>query len=279
MRTFLDNLRFSLRTIAKKPAFAIVVVLTLALGIGANTTIFTVVNAYLLRPLPFSDPDRLVSLADLQPPNDLTPASFPEFTDWRKGNQVFTEVTGQFSASLNLIGRRQPERVLGVLVSENYFAMLGVQPIAGRTFRAEEHRPGAGPVAVISRELWQREFNGASDAIGKTITLNRTNYTVVGVVDSSPLRTVASPKTELCMPLERSVPYTQRGTHFLRVMARLKPGVGIEQARSDLKVLAHRLDAEYKTGHGITALLLREQLFGNVRLGLLLLLGPRVFCC
>ncbi len=277
MRTFLDNLRFSLRTIAKKPAFAIVVVLTLALGIGANTTIFTVVNAYLLRPLPFSDPERLVSLTDSQPPNDLLPAAFPEFTDWRKGNQAFTEVTGQSSASLNLIGRRQPERVLGVLVSENYFSMLGVQPLAGRTFRAEEHRPGASPVVVISRELWRREFNGAGDAIGKTITLNRTNYTVVGVVDGAPLRTVASPKTELWMPLERAVPYTQRGTHYIRVIARLKPGVGIDQARSDLKVLAHRLDVEYKTGHGITALPLREQLFGNVRLGLLLLLGAAGF--
>ena len=149
--------------------------------------------------------------------------------------------------------------------------------MAGRTFRAEEHRPGASPVVVISRELWRREFNGAGDAIGKTITLNRTNYTVVGVVDGAPLRTVASPKTELWMPLERAVPYTQRGTHFLRVIARLKPGVGIDQARSDLKVLAHRLDVEYKTGHGITALPLREQLFGNVRLGLLLLLGAAGF--
>src|SRR5579863_2339651 len=103
----LTNLRYSLRTFAKKPAFAMVIVLTLALGIGANTTIFTVVNAYLLRPLPFANPDRLVSLTDVQPPNDLTPASYPEFVDWRKGNQVFAEVTGQFSSSLNLIGRRE----------------------------------------------------------------------------------------------------------------------------------------------------------------------------
>ncbi|HLK21251.1 MAG TPA: ABC transporter permease, partial [Bryobacteraceae bacterium] len=192
MRTFLDNIRFSLRTIVKKPAFAIVVVLTLALGIGANTTIFTVVNAYLLRPLPLSDPDQLVSLTDLQPPNERTPASFPEFTDWRNGNQVFTNVTAQVSASLNLIGRRQPERVLGVMVSENYFEMLGVRPIAGRTFRAEEHRPGASPVVLISTDLWRREFNSGADAIGKTITLNRTNYAVVGVVDATPLRALAS---------------------------------------------------------------------------------------
>src|SRR5579864_8190214 len=113
--TMLTALRHSLRTLAKKPAFAIVVVLTLALGIGANTTIFNVVNAYLLRPLPFQDPERLVSLQDLQPPTDLTPASFPEFQDWRKGNQVFSEVTAQFGASLNLTGRREPERVRGVL--------------------------------------------------------------------------------------------------------------------------------------------------------------------
>jgi putative ABC transport system permease protein len=273
----LNDLKYSLRTIAKKPAFAIIVVLTLALGIGANTTIFNVVNAYLLRPLPFSDPEQLVSLTDLQPPNDQTPASFPEFDDWRKGNQVFTDVTGQFSTSLNLIGRRQPERVLGVLVSENYFSVLGIQPVAGRTFRAEEHRPGGNPVVLIGAELWRREFNGASDVVGKSITLNRTNYTVVGVVDSTRLRTLAPRNAELWIPLERAVPFTQRGTHFLRVIARLKPGVGVEQARSDLKVLAHRLDAQYKTGHGITLAPLREQLFGNVRLGLLLLLGAAGF--
>ena len=277
MPRLLNDLKYSLRTFAKKPGFALVVVLTLALGIGANTTIFTVVNAYLLRPLPFSDPERLVSLTDLQPPHDITPASFPEFDDWRKSNQVFTEVAAQFSSSLNLIGRREPERVVGVLISENYFSMLGVQPVAGRTFRAEEHRPGANPVVVIGGELWRREFNGAGDVIGKSITLNRTSYTVVGVVDSTPLRTMGPRKAELWIPLERAVPYTQRGTHFLRVIARLKPGVGVEQARSDLKILATRLDAQYKTGHGITLAPLREQLFGDVRLGLLLLLGAAGF--
>ena len=273
----LNDLKYSLRTLAKKPGFALVVILTLALGIGANTTIFTVVNAYLLRPLPFSDPERLVSLTDLQPPSDLTPASYPEFEDWRKGNQVFAEVAGQFPASLNLIGRREPERVQGVLVSQNYFSMLGVQPIAGRTFRAEEHQPGANPVVVIGPELWRREFNGASDVVGKSITLNRTNYTVVGVVDSTPLKTLGPRNAELWMPLERAVPYAQRGTHYLRVIARLKAVVGIDQARSDLKVLAHRLQQQYKTDHGITAAPLREQLFGNVRLGLLLLLGAAGF--
>jgi putative ABC transport system permease protein len=277
MPRLLNDLKYSFRTLSKKPAFAIVVILTLALGIGANTTIFTVVNAYLLRPLPFSAPERLVSLTDLQPPNDRTPASFPEFDDWRKGNQVFTEVAGQFPENLNLIGRREPQRVQGALVSENYFSMLGVQPVAGRIFQAEEHRAGANPAVVISAELWRHEFNGASDVIGKSITLNQTSYTVVGVVDSAALKTLGPRNAALWLPLERAVPYTQRGTHFLQVIARLKPGVGVEQARSDLKVLAHRLDAQYKTGHGITVAPLREQLFGNVRLSLLLLLGASGF--
>ncbi len=273
----LNDLRYSARAIAKKPAFAIVVILTLALGIGANTTIFTVVNAYLLRPLPFSHPERLVSLQDLQPPSDLTPASYPEFQDWRSGNQVFDGVAGQFSQSMNLTGRREPERVLGVLVSENYFSLLGVQPALGRAFHADEHRPGASPVVVIGAKLWQREFNGASDAIGKNITLNRTEYTVVGVVQEATLRTLGPRNGELWMPLERAVPYDQRGTHYLSIVARLKPGVAIEQARADLKVLAHRLDVQNKTGHGITAAPLRERLFGNVRLSLLLLLGAAGF--
>jgi putative ABC transport system permease protein len=273
----LTNLRHSLRTFAKKPGFAIVVVLTLALGIGVTTTIFTVVNAYLLRPLPFANPERLVSLADVQPPNELTPASYPEFQDWRNGNQAFTEVTGQFPSNLNLIGRHEPERVQGVLVSENYFAMLGVQPVVGRVFRADEHKPGAPPVAVIGTELWHREFNSASDAIGKSITLNRVNYTVVGVVQEPALRTLGSRTAALWMPLERAVPYTQRGTHYLRVIAKLKPGVGIDQASSGLKVLARSLDTQNKHGHGIALKPLREQLFGDVRLSLLLLLGAAGF--
>jgi len=273
----LTNLRHSLRTFAKKPGFAIVVVLTLALGIGVTTTIFTVVNAYLLRPLPFANPERLVSLADVQPPNELTPASYPEFQDWRNGNQAFTEVTGQFPSNLNLIGRHEPERVQGVLVSENYFAMLGVQPVVGRVFRADEHKPGAPPVAVIGTELWHREFNSASDAIGKSITLNRVNYTVVGVVQEPALRTLGSRTAALWMPLERAVPYTQRGTHYLRVIAKLKPGVGIDQASSGLKVLARSLDTQNKNGHGIALKPLREQLFGDVRLSLLLLLGAAGF--
>ena len=273
----LTDLRYSLRTLAKKPAFAIVVVLTLALGIGANTTIFNVVNAYLLRPLPFPDPERLVSLQDLQPPTDLTPASYPEFQDWRKGNQVFSEVTAQFSVSLNLTGRREPERVRGVLVSENYFAMLGVQPILGRTFRADEHQPGAARVAIISTALWQREFNGAADAIGKTLTLNLNPYTVVGVLHENTLRSISPRNADVWTPLERSAPWTQRGTHFLTVFGRLKPGLGIHQAQADLKVLARRLDEQYKTDHGITVMPLRDQLLGNVSLTLFVLLGAAGF--
>ncbi len=271
----LNDLRYSLRSLTKKPAFAFVVVLTLALGIGANTTIFNVVNAYLLRPLPFPQPEHLVALLDVQP--TLTPASFPEFEDWRNGNQVFTDVVAQFSRNMILTGRREPEQVRGVFVSQNYFSLLGVQPVLGRAFRAEEHRAGADPVVIIGTELWQREFNRAGDAIGKSITLNQTNYTVVGVIPPASLIPLGPRNTDLWMPLERAVPWTQRGTHFLAVIGRLKPGLGIEQAQSDLKVLAHRLDAQYKTGHGIIATPLREYLFGDVRLSLLLLLGAAGF--
>ncbi len=122
-----------MRTIGKRPGFVLVIVLTLALGIGANTAIFGVVNAYLLRPLPFPDAGRLVALEDRQPPADLTPASFPEFEDWRKGNQVFDFVAGRFVHSLNLIGRHDPVRVRAALVSQDFFPMLRVHPVLGRT--------------------------------------------------------------------------------------------------------------------------------------------------
>jgi putative ABC transport system permease protein len=273
MAGFLNDLRIALRTIGKRPGFVLVIVLTLALGIGANTAIFGVVNAYLLRPLPFPDAGRLVALEDRQPPADLTPASFPEFEDWRKGNQVFDFVAGRFVHSLNLIGRHDPVRVRAALVSQDFFPMLRVHPVLGRTFTAAEHKTGAAAVAVISTELWQHEFGGDPHAIGQSITLDRTPYTVIGIVGERQLR-FGSPKvTDLWIPLERDVPWRQRGVHFLTVIARLKPGVTLDRAAQSLKVLAAQLDAQYKTGHSIVASPLQANLFGETRASLLILLG------
>jgi len=238
MAGFLNDLRIALRTLGQRPGFALVIVLTLALGIGANTAIFGVVNACMLRPLPFPDADRLVALEDHQPPDDLTPASFPEFEDWRKGNQAFDFVAARFIRNLNLVGRHEPARVRAALVSQDYFPMLRAQPVLGRTFSAAEHQPGAPAVAVISAGLWQREFGGDPHAIGQSITLDRTPYTVVGVVAEQQLRFGSPRVTDIWAPLERDLPWRERGTHFLTVVAKLKPGVTLERARHSLKVLA-----------------------------------------
>ena len=277
MSGFLDDIRIALRTLVKRPGFVLVIVVTLALGIGANTAIFGVVSACLLRPLPFPDAGRLVSLQDRQPPDDLTPASLPELGDWRSGNQVFEFVAGRFTRNLNLIGRHDPARVRAALVSRDFFPMLGVQPVLGRTFTAAEHQPGAPAVAVIGNELWQREFGGDPNAIGQSITLDRTPYTVVGVVGEQQLRFGSPRTTEAWIPLERDPPWTQRGTHFLTVMAKLKPGLTLERARQNLKVLARQLDAQYKTGHGIVAEPLQAELFGETRTSLLILLSAAAF--
>jgi len=273
MAGFLNDLRIALRTLGQRPGFALVIVLTLALGIGANTAIFGVVNACMLRPLPFPDADRLVALKDHQPPDDLTPASFPEFEDWRKGNQAFDFVAARFIRNLNLVGRHEPARVRAALVSQDYFPMLRAQPVLGRTFSAAEHQPGAPAVAVISAGLWQREFGGDPHAIGQSITLDRTPYTVVGVVAEQQLRFGSPRVTDIWAPLERDLPWRERGTHFLTVVAKLKPGVTLERARHSLKVLAKHLDAQYKTGHGIVAMPLQAELFGETRASLLVLLS------
>jgi len=268
---FSNDLRIALRTLVKRPGFVLVIVLTLALGIGANTAIFGVVNAYLLRPLPFPDADRLIALQDHQPPDDLTPASFPELADWRKGNQVFDFVAGSFVRNLNLIGRHDPARVRAALVSQDFFPMLRVQPVLGRTFTAAEHQPGAAAVAVIGTDLWQREFGRDPHAIGQSITLDRAPYTVVGVIGEQQLRFGSPRCMDIWIPLERDAPWRQRGVHFLTVIAKLKPGVTLDRARQNLKVLAGQLDAQYKTGHGIVAMPLQANLFGETRASLLIL--------
>jgi len=273
----LHDVRLAMRTMAKRPGFVIIIVLTLALGLGANTTIFSAVDASLLRPLPFPDAERLMAVFDVQPPYDLTPASFPEFEDWRSDHSVFESVIGQFRRDMNLTGRHEPARIRVAQVSRDFFSVLGVQPLLGRTFAADEHKPAASPVTVISHELWQREFGGDPRAAGQPLTLNGTLYTVVGVIRADRLRFGSPQATDAWVPLERDVPWKERGTHFLTVMAKRKSGVSVEQARSGLKVLSAQLDAKSHTGHGIAASPLQDQMFGDARPSLLLLLGAAGF--
>jgi putative ABC transport system permease protein len=272
-----NDLRIAVRTLAARPGFVAVIVLTLALGIGANTTIFSAVDACLLRPLPFPEQDRLMAVFDRQPPDDLTPASYPEFEDWRGDRRVFESVTGTFTRSMNLTGRHEPARLRVVMVSRGFFSMLGVRPLLGRAFTDDEHQPGARPVALIGYELWQREFGGAPGVIGQPIVLDATAYTVAGVIRGDQLRFGSPRTTDAWIPLEPNAPWKQRGTHFLTVIAKRAPGVSMERAGSGLKVLSAQLDARNHTGHRIVAFPLKDQLFGEARPSLLILLGAAGF--
>jgi putative ABC transport system permease protein len=270
--TLLD-IRIAIRTMAKRPGFVAIIVLTLALGVGANTTIFSAVNACLLRPLPFPDSDRLMAVFDRQPPDDLTPASFPEFQDWRGDHAVFGSVVGQFTLNMNVTGRHEPARIRVATVSQDFFPVFGIQPLLGRTFAADEHRSGARHVVVIGYQLWQREFGGDTGAAGQSITLNGAPYTVVGVVSGERLRFGSPQTTDAWIPLEPEPPWKERGQHFLTVIGKRKPGVSMEQAQSGLKVLSAQLDAKYHTGHGIVASPLKDAVFGDARPSLLILFG------
>src|ERR687886_2661100 len=184
MRTLWQDIRYGLRILLKNPGFTLVAVVALALGIGANSAIFSVVNSLLLRPLPFEQPGRLVQVWETIPQRGRleVPASFPNFADWRDQNRVFEQTVAYSDWSFNLTGSAEPERIRSAIVSPAFFSTLGVKPIRGRTFLPDEDQPGKDLSVVISQRLWQRRFNSDPDIIGKPIDLNGQSYNIVGVV-------------------------------------------------------------------------------------------------
>ena len=271
-----QDLRYGFRMLWKNPGLTTVVVLTLGVAVGANSAIFSVVNACLLRPLPFPDAHQLIVLWDRQP-QDKTVASLPEFEGWRDNARSLTDAVAWFTVSTNLIGAQEPHRVRTLLASRGYFKMFGVQPLVGRVFTPEDNKPGAPPNAIISEDLWRTRFGAAADVAGKPMVLDRTTYTIVGVVDGTSLRFGSSRSIDVWTPLERAAPWRDAGTHYLFVVARLKPGTGLEQARTDLVSTTKRLDEQLKHGHGIEVQPLQEALYGDARVSLYLLAGAATF--
>lgn len=254
MSTLLQDLRFGLRMLARNPGFTAVAVLTLALGIGANTAIFSVVNAVVLRPLPYEDPDRLVvlreSISDSQSAQGLIPVSAPDCLEFARQNHVFEAIAGFQNLSLELSGTGQPERMTAARVSPSLFPLLGIEPHIGRTFTAEEDQPG-NLVAVISYGLWQRHFSGDPDVTGKTVQLDRSPYTIVGVMPRSfvfPSQGIAyAQPADLWVPIAFTPEELANiGDNFnIGVVARLKPGVTIEEANADVKTIANQIQQTY----------------------------------
>src|SRR5215213_9545368 len=273
----LQDLRYGLRTLRKHPGFTIVAVIALALGIGANTAIFSVVNTVLLRPLPYKDPDRLVMVWEdasmFGYPRD-TPAA-GNFVDWRDQNQVFEGMAAIADESFNLTGVGEPERLEGRRVSASLFPLLGVEPQIGRVFSSEEDQPGSQRVVVLSYGLWQRRFGADPGIVGKPLTLNGESHVVVGVM---PARfQFPSSDDEAWVPIA----FTQqeassRGRHYLEVLARLKPGVTLAQAQSEMSTIATRLQQQYPQSNadlGAAVQSLHEHLVGDIKPALLILLG------
>ncbi|MGH7578066.1 MAG: ADOP family duplicated permease, partial [Longimicrobiales bacterium] len=270
------NVRYALRRLRATPGFTIVAVLTLALGIGANSAIFSVVNGVLLRPLPFADADRLAMVwmdnQRIGVRTDIT--SWAAFEDWRAQNRSFGSMAGFARGSVNLAGDFEPERVAAGVVSADFFSVLGVQPILGRSFSADELAPGAARVAIIGHGVWTQRFGGAADVVGRTIRLNGVEVEVVGVM---PAGFDFPNDAVVWTPLRLSDDARQaRGSYFLYVVGRLADGVSIERAQADMDVVAAAQAEAYpanSAGLGIFVQPMRTDLVGDVRPALLVLLG------
>lgn len=284
MDTLLNDTRFSLRMVRKSPGFAAVAIMTLALGIGANTAIFTVIRTVLLKPLQYPNPDRLVRLVLTVPHRNVADQAFNEvrFEEMRASAQSFTELAafGPLE-SYTLSGSGDPEVVSVARVSANFLNILGTRPIQGRSFLPEEDKPGGGAVVMISSELWRRRFNGDAQAIGKSVTIDDVLYTIIGVLPTG----FAFPAPDVDMwvtrPSEWSAlpPGAWRTVGLLKGFARLKPHVTLAQARSEMEVLQRHYaaahpnpnDADPRVTMGVVPL--KDQMVGDVRLMLWILFG------
>jgi predicted permease len=277
METFLQSLRYGLRSMKNRPGFAAVAILTLALGIGANTAIFSVVNAVLLQPLSYPNPGRLVELelSSQQGNGDVT--SIPKFNVWREQTQVFDSVAAyDFSGpGINLTGGDRPEQLEGIHVSADYFRVFGAPMAIGRTFTADEDRPGGPAVAVISDGLWRSKFGGDPGIINRTIDLGGEPFVVIGVLGPT---FSSDPKSDIWLPLKPDPNSIDQG-HYLRATARLKPGITLAQAQAAMKLAAEEFKRKFPNSsvmgpqNSFTAIPLRDSVIGDVRFGLLLLFG------
>jgi putative ABC transport system permease protein len=274
LKMLIQDLRYNFRVLRKNAGFTAVIILTLALGIGATTAIFSVVNVILLRPLPYDNPDQLVIVWGTQPQLDKAPFSPADFLDVKRRNHVFDRIAAYQAASFNLTGTSDAVRLRGAMLSPDIMPMLGINVAAGRGFLPEEEKPGNNQVVILSHGLWQRSFSSDPQVVGQSITLNGKVYTVVGIL---PADSQFLGWAELWVPMAFSAEQESlRDTHSLNVMARLKPGVSLEQAQSEMTSIATQLQQEYpesNSGNGVRLVPLREQIVGDIRPILLVLLG------
>jgi putative ABC transport system permease protein len=277
MQTLWQDLRYGARMLLKNPSFTLIAALTLALGIGANTAIFSVVNSVLLKPLPYEEPDRLTLLTEYGANFGEMSISYPNFIDWRAQNRVFEKIGVYNRGNYNLTGGGDPERLLVAQMSADVFDALRVKAALGRVYTNDEDKPGANPVVVLSHGLWQRRFGADSSIIGRSLTLNDRGYTVIGVMPRGFLFPSRVEMWTPVGPLSDQESWKQRGNHpGLYALARLKPGVTLEQARADMKNVTAALEKQYpdsNTGNSATIISLMENYVSDVRRALYVLSG------
>ncbi|HJW37869.1 MAG TPA: ABC transporter permease [Candidatus Udaeobacter sp.] len=267
MQMLWQDVRYGARMLRKQPGFTLIMVAALALSIGANTAIFSAINALLLRPLPVEDIDRLVVSVTLREGFDPFGSPFLEYAAYRDRGHSFVSSGVATQRSFNLIGQGEPERVRGATVMANYLTTLGVKPVLGRVFSAEEDQPGGPPVALIGYALWQKRFAGRADAIGQSLNLDGRSYNILGVMPPGfDLPGVA----EVWIPLQVNIdnlPLTERAATNNTILARLRPGVSLKQADTELKAIAHQLEQEYpdfRRGWTVKVIPLRQDLLGDL---------------
>src|SRR4030095_6930667 len=273
MSLMLQDIRYGIRSLARNPGFTAIALLTLALGIGANTAIFSVVNAVVIRPLPFADPERIVWLWDTIRPGVTAPSSLPEFLDWKEQSQSFEQLAAFLPSNEFLDAGDGTEAVSVGIVTPQMFSLFRVNPILGGTFTDEETLPGRSRVAVLGHSLWQTRFGSDPNIVGRSIQLSGRAYTIIGVMSagfSFPERAM------LWRPLTIDPKALDRGPHFLRIVGRLEADVPLDQAQAEMSPLASRLSQQHpekQSGHGVNLDSLTDVLVGDIGQSLFILLG------
>ncbi|HYV82220.1 MAG TPA: ABC transporter permease [Pyrinomonadaceae bacterium] len=283
METLIKDIRYGVRGLLKRPAFTVIALITLALGIGANTAIFSVVNAVLLRPLPYQKPEELVIVWE-----DATFAGFPHntpapanYVDWKAQNQSFADMAASNETSFNLTGDGEPERVSAYAVSANFFPLLGVQPLLGRSFTPEEDRPGGAKAVVLSYGLWQSRYGGDRNILNREILLDGEKHAVAGVMPASFQFFAKDVRVWVPMALTQE-DWANRGGHYLVVVARLKPGVSVTQAQADMNAVMRRISTDHpeetmEGKMGVVVMPVRDEFVGDARGSLIVLLVAVAF--
>lgn len=287
----MNDIRYSIRSLLKRPGFVSIAVITLALGIGANTAIFSVINAVVLRPLPYADPDRLVMVWETVAGNDRRSVAPGNYVDWRDQNKTFAGMSAAFNGNFNLTGDGEPERIDGATITSTLMDVLGVPAQLGRTFQPDDDSSGGQSVVLISDGLWKRRFGADQNIVGRSITIDEAPYTVIGVMPSgfqfpakSDLWMLGRDRNAVSLSLISQFPENdwthERDAHFLRVVGRLRAGASLSQAQSDIAGIARRAEQEFpKTNAGLGSMVvsLHTQVVGQVQSLLFILLGAVAF--